>query len=215
MTTSAPEITVTCYVRPSMLLEPVDSHIRTLREAERDGQIDALLMRSWPDRISLSPDVPAGEALEAFERFTEWAYREGVDIEPAFAVQTRESTITGESREVLVTPLCCLAVYVGNTLVSVYPHVDDGEPHGVTEAVAALRTGEFRERAATLPVAATDECPRCGGVLVNGQGLYGCLGDDCAWVGLRADDGSLIEFDAGTDDPEAARERLRSLTAQR
>lgn len=215
MTTSAPEITVTCYVRPSMLLEPVGSHIRTLREAERDGRIDALLMRSWPDRITLSADVPAGEALEAFERFTEWAYREGVDIEPAFTVQTRESTITGESRELLATPLCCLAIYVGNTLVGVYPHVDDGEPHGVTEAVAALRTGEFRERAATLPVAATDGCPRCGGVLVNGQGLYGCPGDDCTWVGLRADDGSLMEFAADTDDPDAARERLRTLTAQR
>ncbi|WP_254538257.1 HTH domain-containing protein [Halomarina litorea] len=220
MASRHPDITVTCYVRPSLLLEPVDSHIRTLREAEADGQIDALLLRSWSDQITLTRAGPASEGVEAFERFTEWAYAEGVSIQPPFDVRRRDSLITGECREVLVTPLCCLAVYVGSTLVGVYPHVDDGEPRSVTDAIAALRTGELREEAAALPATSTEDCPRCGGVLLNGQGVFGCSEADCEWVGLRDEEGAFVDMtplrdDASPTDRESARRPRRTLTQRR
>lgn len=194
MGTRQPDITVTCYVRPSLLLEPVDSHVRTLRAAEEEGEIDALLLRSWPDQITISADRHAPESLEAFEEFTEWAYREGVEIEPPFAVQTRESTITGESRTVLVTPVCCLAVYVGNALAGVYPHVDGEESRTVTDAVAALRSGEIREATTDVAGATVGDCPRCDGGVINGQGVYSCLDPDCEWVGLQSD-GTFVALD--------------------
>lgn len=208
MASRDPAITVTCFVRPSLLLEPVDSHIRTLREAEADGQIDALLLRSWPGQITLSDTGPASEGVEAFEQFTEWAYVEGVDIQPPFDVRRRDSTITGESREILVTPLCCLAVYVDSTLVGVYPHLDEGEPRSVTDAVAAIRTGEFRERATDLPTASTEDCPRCGEPVVNGQGVYGCPAADCGWAGLRGDSGTFVDLETAADAGDG-RDRLR------
>lgn len=210
MASRDPAITVTCYVRPSLLLEPVDSHIRTLREAEADGQIDALLLRSWPDQITLSDDGPASEGVEAFEQFSEWAYVEGVDIQPPFDVQRRDSVITGESREILVTPLCCLAVYIDSTLMGVYPHLDGGVPRSVTDAVAAIRTGEVRDQAMDLPVVSTDDCPRCGDAVVNGQGVYGCQTSDCEWVGLRGDDGTFVDLEAATDRSSREEDRVRA-----
>jgi hypothetical protein len=29
-----------------------------------------------------------------------------------------------------------------------------------------------------------DSCPDCGDVIVNGQGVYTCVDDDCQWIGV-------------------------------
>lgn len=184
-------ITAVCHVRAPMLLEPVDAHVETLRACEREGVVDGLLLRSWPEAVRLDIDTPHGEVLKRFEEFERWADRHGVSVRPPFEVRTGVS-LTGERRERLVTPLVCLALYDEGRLLGVYPHSADGETYTVGDAIATVRTGEFPTPLSTAERAdATDDCPECEGRLVNGQGLFACT--SCGWVGTATGDGIYAE----------------------
>lgn len=189
-TPSSSEITLVCYARASLLPDSVDRQVETLQAYEAEGLIDTVLRRSWPDRIALGDTGPHQEAIEVFEQFDRWATQQGVSIRPPFDVRTTTSLITDETKEVLVMPGMCLAVYRNQQLIGVYPHSTAADTYTVTEALAALRTGELqstllREEAEepspdeTTPSATT--CPDCGGSLINGQGLFAC--GECGWIG--------------------------------
>ena len=203
------EVTVACYVRAPMLLEPVDAHVETLRACEREGTVADLLLRSWPEKVSLEPSSPDREVLERFEEFEAWAGRQGVSVRPPFEVRERTSSATGEFSERLVTPLIAVALYDGPRLVGVYPHSADGETYTVEDAIATIRTGEvptpLSPQAAHPEPDGADDCPACEGRLVNGQGLFAC--PDCGWVGTARGDGlyePLSEpVDGGEEDDEA------------
>ncbi len=208
--TAPPDLTITCYVRPALVLDPIDAKIETLRTAEREGRIDSLLLRSWPGDVALVDDTPHPEVLEQYDRFERWADRAGVTISPAF--QTRETTSLATDRTVerLVTPSICLACHDGDRLVGVFPHTDGETTHTVPEAIAALRTGSLpeplvgresvAERTVPRPVSTSDDgdrpsrsyprrstkrppptCPDCGTGLTNVQGILDC--GSCEWVG--------------------------------
>lgn len=197
MSPPSDSFTVVCYARPSLLLDPIDSHVETLRTCEREGRIETLLVRSWPAQLPCSGETTDREGLEAFERFGDWADRAGVSIEPPFDVRTRSSAITGESREIVVTPLLCLALYDGNTLVGVYPHDDGGRTRDVSTTVAALRTGQLQTAVVESSVdRSVDSCPDCDERVVNGQGLCVCIDDDCYWVGVWTEAGWYRDHDA-------------------
>lgn len=169
------------YVRPELLLEPIDAKLETLETLEDEGVIDGLLLNYWSGEVELSPDPPHSEAVEVFERFERWAGVNEVSLRPPFTVRTRSSEITGDERTVLSTPVMCLAVYVDERLAGVYPHTDGDDHYSVAEAIAALRTGDVDVR---IPDAGgeapADVCPDCEGALVNVQGLDVC--HDCAWT---------------------------------
>lgn len=187
------ETTVACHVRAPMLIEPIDSHVETLRACEQEGAIDSLVLRSWPDKVALTESSPFQEAVEAFERFERWAEGRGVSVRPPFEVRSVESRISDTEREVLSTPLIAVAVYRDEHLTGVYPHTDGDETYTVADAIAKLRTGEaptpFGDDLTPTPVDAAG-CPDCGGDLVDGQGLFGCV--DCEWVGVARGDGRLV-----------------------
>lgn len=189
------DITVTCYVRAPMLLEPVDAHVETLRACEREGAIEGLLLRSWPEKVGLGDESPHTEVRERFEEFEQWADGQGVSVRPPFEIRGRTSSVTGEFSERLVTPLITVALYDGSRLAGVYPHTADGETYTVEDAIATMRTGEL-----PTPLAApaarpedADDCPECDGRLVNGQGLFACTG--CEWVGTARADGRYEELE--------------------
>jgi hypothetical protein len=142
---TATDLTVACHVRPSLVLEPIDSKVETLRACERDGVLDSLLLRSWPAEVAMLEDSPHPEVLEQYDRFVGWAERADVDVHPPF--QRRETTSIASDRTVerLVTPGIVLAFYDGDGIVGVFPHTDDETTHTVPEAIAALRTGELPE----------------------------------------------------------------------
>ncbi|QSW98852.1 HTH domain-containing protein [Haloterrigena alkaliphila] len=209
--TSETEITAVCHVRAPLLLEPIDRQIETLNACEAEGTIDDLLLRSWPQEITLSVKSPYQEALESFERFVEWADRRGVSIRPPFRKRTSTNQITGETNDLLVLPMLCLELYADDELVGVFPHTDEesGETYTSDEAIAALRTGdvptplgdetealgdETEASTATPGDSSTTDCPDCGGSLVDGQGLFAC--PDCGWVGTVTTTG---QFRSGTD----------------
>lgn len=176
-------LTVVCYARPSQFSEPIDTHIETLTRLETEGTIETLLVRTWPAELSFATSAPRDEPLAAFEQFRTWADRAGVSICPPFEQLARTSTIIGEHQDMLRTPMCCLACYIKDDLVAVYPHSDDEQTHSVPDAIARLQTGELVE-GLTAPARpepiAVGTCPECGTSCLSGQGVYVCL--DCRWV---------------------------------
>lgn len=196
------EHTVQVYVRPELLLEPVDSKIQTLQTLEAEGIVDGLLLHYWPSKVELSANPPHSEAIDAYERFRMWADARGVEIDPPFSVRSRSSEITGEERTVLSTPVVCLAVYDAGRLVGVYPHSDGEQTHTVGEAIAALQTGQFPVNHPELTASTVDvatepagtgastqpstgvrqrsepnpQCskPNCDGAFANVQGVLVC-----------------------------------------
>ena len=201
------DITVACYVRAPMLLEPVDAHVETLRACEREGTIAGLLLRSWPEKVSLEGETPHREVLERFEEFERWADARGVTVRPPFEVRGRTSSVTGEFSERLVTPLIAVALYDERRLVGVYPHSADGETYTVEDAIATIRTGKL-----PTPLAApaerpepADDCPECDGRLVNGQGLFACA--DCGWVGTASADGRYEALEPSDGEVDRKTER--------
>lgn len=203
MTTTDEPLTVACHVRAPMLLEPVDGHVETLRACESEGRIDSLLLRSWPEEVSLDDGSSYPEVVDVFERFERWADRHDVSVRPPFETRTARSLATGEETEMLVTPLLCLALYRGDDLVGVYPHTDGEESVAATEAIAALRTGELPPVLGVRPqVAPSDRCPECEAALHQGQGIYACPA--CRWTGIRREDGQFAPLrDRGDADRPA------------
>lgn len=139
------DLAVACHVRPSLVLEPIDSKVETLRACERDGAVDALLLRSWPAEVPMVEDSPHPEVLEQYDRFVDWAARADVDLGPAFQRRETSSVASDRTVERLVTPAIALAFYDGDDIVGVFPHTDGETTHTVPEAIAALRTGELPE----------------------------------------------------------------------
>ena len=189
-------ITILCHVRAPLLLEPVDRQIETLRACESEGAVDDLLLRSWPKEVALGDDTPYQEALESYDRVRQWADRRGVSVRPPFRERTATNQISGETTELLVTPMLCLELYADDELVGVFPHTDEttDETYTTDEAIATLRTGELPTPLGEEPEpAATDssstDCPDCGGSLIDGQGLYTC--PDCGWLGTVTAVGEL------------------------
>ncbi|MBZ6496690.1 HTH domain-containing protein [Natrinema longum] len=197
-------LTAVCYVRAPLLLEPVDTQVETLQACESDGAIDELLLRSWPKEVALSEESPHQEVLANYERFVRWADERGVSVRPPFRERSTTSQVTGETRDRLVTPLLCLELYADDELVGVFPHSTEttDETYTTDEAIATLRTGEIPTALGSvgdaepleLPPSAT--CPDCGGLLVDGQGLFGC--SDCGWIG------TVTEYGRFATQPEPA-----------
>lgn len=196
--------TVVCHVRPSLVLDPVDSKVETLKTCEAEGTIESLLLRSWPAEVPLTSETAHPEVVERFRRFEAWAEHHDVGIEPPFRTRTSTSVASEEETERLVTPGICLALYHDRQLRCVVPHVDGETTHTVPETIAALRTdttpeavpqttsadssqhavSSFRKRSekntATPNSEPLETCPQCGRSLANIQGLLACV--ECEWI---------------------------------
>lgn len=136
MTAPDPTARIVCYTRLASLVAPVDETLRTLDRLEDDDVIDNVTIDAWPSEVRLEADgPPRSHVVDRFEAFEAWADRRNVTIRPPFAVETRRSEITGETRHVLVTPVQCLALYVDSTLLAVFPHTTDREGDGETYTV--------------------------------------------------------------------------------
>lgn len=191
MPRSRPAITITCHVRASSLVEPVDTTVERLCAFESSGAVDEVRVEAWPAEVPLEMSSEDSEIVDRYDSFRRWADRCGVDLEPAFTVRHRRTLVSEGTDAVLVLPVVCLAISVDGELASVVPH-DDGETtYTVDDALADV---EALDRAwPTAAPTATDRsapgwatrpnrhCPACGAALTNGQGLYACPA--CSWVG--------------------------------
>lgn len=112
---------------------------QVLADLYEKGGVDFVDESVWSGEVPVSGEAePEPEAVEAYRRFADWADSHGVTIEPPFDHRERDSRILGEGGAVLVTPAVCLAVYFEDTLLSVFPHTDDGETFSVEDGIASL-----------------------------------------------------------------------------
>jgi len=194
----SPHIRVACYVRKASLVAPVDETLRQLDCLEADGVVDEFAVDVWPAEVRLTDDSPHRDVVALFEEFDAWATQWDVSIRPPFAVDTRQSEVTGETREVLLTPVQCLAIYVNGILTEVFPHAadrtGDGDVYTVRDALTLLDEHDIQGFGAGQPPATPpdqrtaapwaavdpDRCPACATPLVTGQGVYAC--PDCEWT---------------------------------
>ena len=128
---------------PAGLNPPQIEVINRFETLTEDGLIDDLDVDIWgPSRGITQSDERDPAAIPETERvmeFKQWAEKHGYTLQPAFEWRTAES---GEDEEMqVVTPLITLAVYSGEHLQAVYPHVADEDVWTVHDGVEALISG--------------------------------------------------------------------------
>lgn len=177
------DVSVEVYVRPAQLAESLDEHVLRLQELLAEGVVGELDVSCWPGRVPTRS--PATDAVDRFREFRAWAHDNDVSIQPPFSVHTVSSEFTGEQRTYLSTPVCCLAVTVGDAIVGVYPHSTDDEHRSLADGIDELAAGDLldADTVATVEAVAAGDgstCSECEGGLVNVQGIRTC--HDCTWI---------------------------------
>lgn len=124
---------------PSGLNPPqteVLDHLQTLSE---DGPIDELNVDVWGGVMGIrqTQDHDPVDIREAVADYQQWADSHGYTLQPAFDWCSAEPEDDG--KEKIVTPLITLAVYTGEDLQAVYPHVDN-EVNTIYDGVEALES---------------------------------------------------------------------------
>lgn len=133
------EATVEVYVRSSRYGDLLNEQIEQLYRIVEDGYIEDVTVHSWPTHVTLDSRACDDAVIATFEEFAEWADTHGVSVCPPFEVRQRRSQITGESRDELVLPTLCMAVYDRERLQSVAPHSSAGETYTVENLLDALQ----------------------------------------------------------------------------
>lgn len=182
------------FVRPTALTDPIDRKIRRIRRLADRGVVDDVLVWTWPAEVRLSSEEVETRVVETYERITTWAEREGASVEPAFDRKECHSKFTGETCELLVTPMMGLAVYEGDVLRAAFPHADANGHHSVTDAIDVLEAGGFQPTSGTGSTV-EGRCPSCGAAIVDVQGLLTCR--TCDWVAKRIDALRSVRGDPG------------------
>lgn len=124
---------------PSGLNPPqteVLDHLQTLSE---DGPIDELDVDVWGGSMGITQtqDHDPVDIRETVADYQQWADSHGYTLRPAFDWHSAEPEDGGKGQ--IVTPLITLAVYTGEDLQAVYPHVDD-EVNTIYDGVEALES---------------------------------------------------------------------------
>lgn len=109
--------------RQSSVLDRID-------RLERTGVIDTSRVTVWGDSVCVSEccltNRSAGGIRDRIETFRRWA-RENDHVSIGFERREIDSSITGESFDVIDLPTMCLAVYVDSRLDGLFPVEVGGE----------------------------------------------------------------------------------------
>lgn len=107
---------------------------------DENGPLDDLDIDMWGPSTGITQTErrdPVG-TRETVAEFKRWADAYGYTLRPAFDWHSGDSADTGDGQ--IVTPLITLAVYKGERLQAVYPHVDDDTVHTIHDGVEALES---------------------------------------------------------------------------
>jgi len=120
-----------------------DQLLESLRELEASGAIDNLSVNVWSDQIQCNADksLPGSEreVRNRIEEFQDWASEQGHDLEPAFRWCEKSTLVDEETHEVVVPPLVCLEIRVGDELLAVFPCTSDDGTQTVSNCLEKLR----------------------------------------------------------------------------
>lgn len=111
-------------------------HLQTLTE---EGPIDELDVDVWGGTMGITQTEERDpvDTRETVAEYKQWADAHGYTLRPAF--EWRSAEPEGERKGRIVTPLITLAVYIGEDLQAVHPHVDD-EVNTIHDGVEALES---------------------------------------------------------------------------
>lgn len=120
----------------------VINHLQTLSE-DNDSPITDLDIDIWG--ASMGSTQTDGRDLfgmrDTVAEFTEWAHSQGYTLQPAFEWRSADSVDTEKKQYGQIsTPLITLAIYTGEHLQAVYPHVDDDDVQTIHDGVEALES---------------------------------------------------------------------------
>jgi hypothetical protein len=115
----------------------VIERLETLTEDEESSVTD-LDIDIWGVSMGITQtdDQDPVRIRERVAEFEQWADEQGYTLRPAFEWRPAEAEDTGEGE--IVTPLIILAVYEGEHLQAVYPHVDGNDVCTVSDGVKTL-----------------------------------------------------------------------------
>lgn len=119
-------------------IEAID-RLQTLSEDEESPLAD-LDVDVWGPSIGITQTAdrdPVG-MRDTVAEFIHWADANGYTLRPAFEWRSADSETDGESQ--IVTPLITLALYNGERLQAVYPHVDGDEVNTIHDGIETLKS---------------------------------------------------------------------------
>lgn len=122
---------------PEPVQRRLDDVTVTLERLVSTGEIDSYTVQRWSKRQPVDAAQPAQRSR--YTSFSEWARAAGVRLTPGFHTRECYSMETGECERSLVFPVVCLAVYDGDDVDAVYPHVG-AEPRTIDDGLAVLST---------------------------------------------------------------------------
>lgn len=145
-------------VAPRGLSEDQRRALASLRAAERRGALDRVDADRWTPPQCGTTEVLPGETpvSELLERFARWADEHDRALAPAFGAlgsdvgaairgavdgsserPDRDAAAAGRPGDGVELPLTCLALWAGDELAAVYPHVDGSAVASDEDAVVA------------------------------------------------------------------------------
>lgn len=143
MTADQP-LTVDLYARADAPVPDRRSAVVDRLEQLRErGRIDGFDVIPWPRAVSLplSDRTGHGGITGTVRSFEQWAASRGLRICPPFEVRPYRSSITGETDDLLVLPVLCLAAHRADDLVWMAPVTDGERVVTVEDALAAVAAG--------------------------------------------------------------------------
>lgn len=147
------QLAIDLYVRAEgPIAERRDTVIERLEQFDRRNQISEFSIHPWPRAMSLTlvKKMDDNEIAGVFQSSEEWADQHGLHIQPPFDVRTSRSAITGETDELLVLPVICLAAYSDGDLIAVFPCSDEESVYTVADALDAIAAGKSPTSASSI-----------------------------------------------------------------
>lgn len=121
----------------------VETHER-LQRLQDQGSIESCSVHLW-ETIEIAPGERRAEATadprEKITEFENWADEHDRTLRPGFQTREVNSILTDDTRTKIVPPILCLAVYEGDSLEAVFPHIEGDRIHTVSDGLERLEAG--------------------------------------------------------------------------
>lgn len=122
---------------PPEIREQQEETVNRLEELESEHDL-SLEVTAWPRAIDLDPVGVTETYLDLLETFRAWAHAQGCTLTPAVDTKRADSWLTAEQQLSVSLPVLLLAVYEGDEIAAVYPHVDGNEVRTVPQGIDDL-----------------------------------------------------------------------------
>lgn len=115
-----------------------DEVIEYLEELRRKGRIQDYDVHEVPKQADINNQ--SSEAVQVFQEFESWAHDNDVSIQPFFDRAEYESSLSGDTGEIVTFPVMCVSVYEDDELTAVYPCSNGQGSHTVHECLHELES---------------------------------------------------------------------------